>query len=186
MNHYETVFILTPVLSDVQAKEAVEKFKDIITAAPTKIQANFFIIVCILLLPLLPVSEPLIQALQGFHQSFHLIPAQLPSHTFYHGFVESGVMLIHASAFFRKRDIDNSSVLAASLSDDVAFLDQAVHRYGEGSDGDGEFARNGAHIFGLTNTDGLNHMDIIACDILEPILQNRLLLNVYDIPKQPY
>jgi len=27
MNRYETVFILTPVLSDVQAKEAVEKFK---------------------------------------------------------------------------------------------------------------------------------------------------------------
>ncbi len=27
MNHYETVFILTPVLSDVQMKEAVEKFK---------------------------------------------------------------------------------------------------------------------------------------------------------------
>ena len=31
LNHYETVFILTPVLSDVQAKEAVEKFKTILT-----------------------------------------------------------------------------------------------------------------------------------------------------------
>ncbi|WP_302377315.1 30S ribosomal protein S6 [Barnesiella intestinihominis] len=30
MNHYETVFILTPVLSDVQMKEAVEKFKTIL------------------------------------------------------------------------------------------------------------------------------------------------------------
>ena len=27
MNHYETVFILTPVLSDVQMKEAVEKIQ---------------------------------------------------------------------------------------------------------------------------------------------------------------
>ena len=27
LNHYETAFILTPVLSDVQMKEAVEKFK---------------------------------------------------------------------------------------------------------------------------------------------------------------
>ena len=27
MNNYETVFILTPILSDVQMKEAVEKFK---------------------------------------------------------------------------------------------------------------------------------------------------------------
>jgi small subunit ribosomal protein S6 len=27
LNHYETVFILTPVLSEVQMKEAVEKFK---------------------------------------------------------------------------------------------------------------------------------------------------------------
>ena len=32
MNHYETVFILTPVLSDVQMKEAVEKFKGVLEA----------------------------------------------------------------------------------------------------------------------------------------------------------
>ena len=31
MNNYETVFILTPVLSDAQMKEAVDKFKDILT-----------------------------------------------------------------------------------------------------------------------------------------------------------
>ena len=31
MNHYETVFILTPVLSDAQMKEAVEKFKTFLT-----------------------------------------------------------------------------------------------------------------------------------------------------------
>jgi small subunit ribosomal protein S6 len=31
MNHYETVFILTPVLSEVQVKEAVGKFRNIIT-----------------------------------------------------------------------------------------------------------------------------------------------------------
>ena len=30
MNRYETVFILTPVLSDDQMKEAVEKFKDVL------------------------------------------------------------------------------------------------------------------------------------------------------------
>ena len=28
MNHYETVFILNPVLSDVQVKETVKKFED--------------------------------------------------------------------------------------------------------------------------------------------------------------
>ncbi len=31
MNHYETVFILTPVLSDEQTKEAVAKFKKVLT-----------------------------------------------------------------------------------------------------------------------------------------------------------
>ena len=31
MNQYETVFILTPVLSDEQMKEAVEKFKKVLT-----------------------------------------------------------------------------------------------------------------------------------------------------------
>ena len=31
MNQYETVFILTPVLSDEQMKEAVEKFKGFLT-----------------------------------------------------------------------------------------------------------------------------------------------------------
>lgn len=30
MNHYETVFILTPVLSDAQMKETVEKFRNYI------------------------------------------------------------------------------------------------------------------------------------------------------------
>jgi len=32
LNQYETVFICTPVLSEPQVKEAVKKFKDIITA----------------------------------------------------------------------------------------------------------------------------------------------------------
>ena len=33
MNHYETVFILTPVLSDEQIKEAVAKFSKVLTDA---------------------------------------------------------------------------------------------------------------------------------------------------------
>ena len=37
MKHYETVFILTPVLSDVQMKEAVEKFKAILVAEGAEI-----------------------------------------------------------------------------------------------------------------------------------------------------
>ena len=37
MNQYETVFILTPVLSDQQMKEAVEKFKDVLTAEGAEI-----------------------------------------------------------------------------------------------------------------------------------------------------
>ena len=44
MNHYETVFILTPVLSDVQMKEAVDKFKSILTeqgAVIEKLEVNF-------------------------------------------------------------------------------------------------------------------------------------------------
>ena len=32
MNQYETVFILTPVLSEAQMKEAVQKYKDLILA----------------------------------------------------------------------------------------------------------------------------------------------------------
>ena len=37
MKHYETVFILTPVLSDDQVKETVAKFKGIIEKAGAKI-----------------------------------------------------------------------------------------------------------------------------------------------------
>ena len=37
LNRYETVFILTPVLSDVQMKEAVDKFKGLIVDAGGKI-----------------------------------------------------------------------------------------------------------------------------------------------------
>ena len=32
MNQYETVFIMTPVLSDQQMKETVEKFKGVLTS----------------------------------------------------------------------------------------------------------------------------------------------------------
>lgn len=37
MNQYETVFIMTPVLSDQQMKETVEKFKDFLTAQGAEI-----------------------------------------------------------------------------------------------------------------------------------------------------
>ena len=37
MNQYETVFILTPVLSEPQMKEAVEKFKGILTSEGAEI-----------------------------------------------------------------------------------------------------------------------------------------------------
>ena len=37
MNHYETVFILTPVLSDDQMKEAVEKFKEVLAQNDAKL-----------------------------------------------------------------------------------------------------------------------------------------------------
>jgi len=37
MNQYETVFIMTPVLSDQQMKETVEKFKGFLTAAGAEI-----------------------------------------------------------------------------------------------------------------------------------------------------
>ncbi len=37
MQRYETVFILTPVLSDDQAKETVKKFKEILTNGGAKI-----------------------------------------------------------------------------------------------------------------------------------------------------
>jgi len=38
MNSYETVFILTPVLSEDQAKEAVQKFESEITSAGGKVK----------------------------------------------------------------------------------------------------------------------------------------------------
>ena len=37
MNNYETVFILTPVLSDAQMKEAVDKFTDLLKAEGAEI-----------------------------------------------------------------------------------------------------------------------------------------------------
>ncbi len=37
MNQYETVFILTPVLSDVQMKEAADKFKDYLVSKGAEI-----------------------------------------------------------------------------------------------------------------------------------------------------
>ena len=36
MNHYETVFILNPVLSDVQVKETVKKYEDFLVSRGAK------------------------------------------------------------------------------------------------------------------------------------------------------
>ena len=36
MNHYETVFILNPVLSDIQIKETVQKFEDYLVSKGAK------------------------------------------------------------------------------------------------------------------------------------------------------
>lgn len=40
MNHYETVFILNPVLSETQVKETVSKFEDYLTSKGAKIVAK--------------------------------------------------------------------------------------------------------------------------------------------------
>ncbi len=40
MRHYETVFILSPVLSDDKVKEAVEKYEDLIRSKEAKIVAS--------------------------------------------------------------------------------------------------------------------------------------------------
>ncbi len=40
MNNYETVFILTPVLSDAQVEEAVKKFEDLLTSHNCEIVAK--------------------------------------------------------------------------------------------------------------------------------------------------
>jgi small subunit ribosomal protein S6 len=37
MNHYETVFIMTPVLSDEQMKEAVKKYQDLLKSQGAEI-----------------------------------------------------------------------------------------------------------------------------------------------------
>ncbi len=40
MTHYETVFILTPVLSDAQVEEAVKKYHDFVTSNGAEIVAT--------------------------------------------------------------------------------------------------------------------------------------------------
>jgi small subunit ribosomal protein S6 len=40
MNHYEAVFILTPVLSDAQVEEAVKKFEDFLSSHDCEIVAK--------------------------------------------------------------------------------------------------------------------------------------------------
>ncbi|SEG56847.1 SSU ribosomal protein S6P [Halpernia humi] len=40
MNNYETVFILTPVLSEAQVEEAVQKFEDLLTSNKCEIVAK--------------------------------------------------------------------------------------------------------------------------------------------------
>ena len=70
MNQYETVFILTPVLSDDQMKETVEKFKGVLTNAGAEI-----------------ISEE--NALELFYRFLHLFIRQNGSQN------ENGFVLVH-------------------------------------------------------------------------------------------
>ncbi|MFV0345745.1 MAG: 30S ribosomal protein S6 [Bacteroidales bacterium] len=63
MNHYETVFIVTPVLSDAQVKEAVQKFKDLITENGGEIVNNEF-------WGLKKLAYPIQKKSTGFYQLF--------------------------------------------------------------------------------------------------------------------
>jgi len=63
MNHYETVFILTPVLSDAQMKEAADKFKKVLTDAKAEIlnEENW---------GLRKLAYPIAKKTTGFYQLF--------------------------------------------------------------------------------------------------------------------
>ena len=58
MNQYETVFILTPVLSDEQMKEAVKKYEDHLTGHGAEIVHEESVIHC----PF-PLDVPLVHTL---------------------------------------------------------------------------------------------------------------------------
>ena len=72
MNHYETVFILTPVLSDVQMKEAVDKFKTILTEQGAVIvnEENW---------GLRKLAYPIQKKTTGFYNLLNLTPTLLSS-----------------------------------------------------------------------------------------------------------
>ena len=63
MNKYETVFILTPVLSDEQAKEAVGKFKKVIKDSGAKILHEEH-------WGLRKLAYPILKKTTGFYQLF--------------------------------------------------------------------------------------------------------------------
>ena len=63
MNQYETVFILTPVLSDDQMKEAVKKFEDLLTANGAEIVFKDF-------WGMRKLAYPIQKKSSGFYQLF--------------------------------------------------------------------------------------------------------------------
>ena len=67
MNHYETVFILNPVLSEVQVKETVSKFQEFLTSHKTKKQTQ----------KALNANEPAPAALSIPDDACHYDPKQL-------------------------------------------------------------------------------------------------------------
>lgn len=63
MNQYETVFILTPVLSEEQTKETVKKFRDIVTANGAEMVYEDF-------WGMRKLAYPIQKMSSGFHQLF--------------------------------------------------------------------------------------------------------------------
>lgn len=80
MNQYETVFILTPVLSDQQMKETVEKFKDVLTAEGAEInckghrsELSFVFVLCLNSRPLKTIFQHRVCTDKLYTDSFYKV-----------------------------------------------------------------------------------------------------------------
>ena len=85
-------------------------------------------------------------------------------------------MFIGMPSFFGQRNIDYTPVFFSSFPGHVALLYQTVHGYGQGSHRHGQLFGNHRHILGFSCANGLDHMHIVICNILEFLRDDGLLL----------
>ena len=96
------------------------------------------------------------------------------------------MVIIRLLALRRKHYQNNALICFAAFPDNISLILKAVHIGRKRTDGHAKALCDFRHPSWLFNTDSLNNMHVIVCDILKFLCDNRLRLCIHDIVEKDY